>query len=207
MWVIILIMGSIINLFQSVFLSQRRMDEDISMDKQRSIWKSRISILHCKIYLFFWNSFFFFEIFFVHKNFQENYFFQACARSLPAVKYTLRKHEQKIKHIRRAEEHSKMVQKSKFLKMKNSSNQFIQRPYKTRLLPSLPSSISVTQYKAKNSSDIFLKSQQNFREIVNFTKKIEVKPKTKLFSCLSCQTKFGSILNLIQHVVCNVFGV
>ena len=99
-----------------------------------------------------------------------------------------------------------MVQKSKFLKMKNSSNQFIQRPYKTRLLPSLPSSISVTQYKAKNSSDIFLKSQQNFREIVNFSKKTEVEPKTKLFSCLSCQTKFGSILNLIQHVVCNIFG-
>ena len=100
-----------------------------------------------------------------------------------------------------------MVQKSKFLKMKNSSNQFIQRPYKTRLLPSLPSSISVTQYKAKNSSEMFLKSQQNFREIVNFSKKTDVEPKTKLFSCLSCQTKFGSIFNLIQHVVCNVFGV
>ena len=152
------------------------------------------------IYLFFCNLF-------VHKRIETKIFFQACLRSLPAIKYTLRKHEQKIKHIRRADEHSKLVQKSKFLKMKNSSNQFIQRPYKTRLLPSLPSSISVTQYKAKNSSDIFLKSQQNFREIVNFSKKTEVEPKTKLFSCLSCQTKFGSILNLIQHVVCNVFRV
>ena len=156
-------------------------------------------------YIYLFGIFFFWNIF-VHKKLKKNFFFQACARSLPAVKYTLRKHEQKIKHIRRAEEHSKMVQKSKFLKMKKSSNQSTQRPYKSRLIPSFPSSISVTQYKAKNSSDMFLKSQQNFREIVNFTKKTEVKPKTKLFSCLSCQTKFGSILNLIQHVVCNIFG-
>ena len=114
------------------------------------------------------------------------------------------------------DEHSKLVKneniipdnnKSMILKVKNSSNQIptgtgnqittgtglLKKLVKTRI-PSLPLSTSLTKAKPEKSSESLLKSQQNFREIVK-------KAKTRLFSCISCQTKFGSILNLIQHVV------
>ena len=106
--------------------------------------------------------------------------------------------------------------KSMILKVKNSSNQIVNTgPLKKLVLTrlsSLPPSTSLTLAKPKKSSESLLKSQQRTFKSLPKTSKVNTKIKTKeiwnnlfakttkLFSCISCQAKFSSILNLIQHV-------